>query len=447
MKNINKYKMLDTRINNLKLSSRFISLLFISIYHFKGFAQNPAPGKSQTRPIVIQNATIHIGNGVVIPNGEIAFDKGIITYVGPTTKNFPNNANLIDAKGGEVYPGIISMANHLGLSDVESIPAVNDYREIGSINPNIRTLVAFNTDSDVIPTVRGNGVLISQATPTGGMVAGQSSVFNLDGWNWQDAVLKADDGIWLNWPPFTNRTLSFETFTFINSKNEKRKEAIQELDKLLNDAKAYIQNKSARNLKLEPLEGLFDGTKVWYIGADMAKEIIEAVQFAKEHGIKKIAIYSGLQAIDCADFLKENNIPVILNNTHETPSRNDDAVYSNYSMPYELQKAGVDVVISYGGLGWRTRNLPYLAGTAVGFGINKEDALKMITLNPAKLIGIDSKVGTLEKGKLATLVLSKGDLLDMRTSEVKMAFIQGKEVNLGDKQKALYQKFSENISK
>jgi imidazolonepropionase-like amidohydrolase len=419
-------------------------VLFIALKN-NVLSQNPVPALSQPKPIVLQNATIHIGNGNIIQNGEIQFESGIIKYVGVVTKNFPNNANVIDLKGKHIYPGLISMANILGLSDVESIAAVNDYREMGSLNPNIRTLVAYNTDSDVIPTVRGNGILISQATPQNGLISGQSSIFYLDGWNWQDAVLKADDGVWINWPPIMSRNFSFETFTFTVSKNEKRNAAIQELEKLLTDTKAYSISKTTDNLKLAAMAGLFDASKRAYVRADQPKEIIEAVQFLKKNGVKNITIFGGSHAMECASFLKDNDIAVVISSTHETPSRGDDPVYQNYKLAYDLQVAGVEVVISYGDLGWRTRNLPFLAGTAVSFGLDKEQALKMITLNPAKLIGLEKQVGSLEIGKHASLIVSKGDILDMRTNTVEMAFIQGKEITLDDKQKALARKFEKNI--
>jgi imidazolonepropionase-like amidohydrolase len=410
------------------------------------FAQNPLPGKTQVKPIVLQNCTIHVGNGTVITNGEIVFDKGIITYVGTATKNFPTNANVIDLLGKQVYPGLISTNNTLGLSEIESIAAVNDMQETGSVNPNVRALVAYSTDSEVIPTVRGNGILITQATPEGGFLSGQSSIFNLDGWNWQDAVLKTDDGIWINWPALMSRTFSTETFTYEVKKNEKRKEPMQELDKILVDALAYSTNKSlTQNLKLEALKGLFEGSKVFYIRADEAKEIIEAVKFAKTHQIKKTVIVGANEARECLDFLKENNVSVILNGTHAVPARSDDAVYSVYSLPNVLQKAGIQTAISYGGLSWRTRNLAFLAGSAAAFGLEKEEALKMITLNPAIILGIDKMVGSLEVGKQATIVVSKGDLLDMKESKVEMAFINGKAVDLDDKQKQLYRKFSQHI--
>jgi imidazolonepropionase-like amidohydrolase len=431
-------------MKNLKTLTKIFAIILLGINCI--FGQNPVPGKAQLKTIMLKNCSIHVGNGTVISNGEIVFTNGIISYVGAVTKNFPNNSTIIDLQGKQVYPGLISAASKVGLSDVESIAAVNDFQETGSINPNVRTLVAYNTDSDVIPTVRGNGVLISQATPEGGFLSGQSTIFNMDGWNWQDAALKADDGIWVNWPPIMSRNFSNETFTFALTKNEKRKESIQELDKILNDALAYSANKTlTKNLKLEALAGLFEGTKVFYIRTELAKEMIEAVKFAQDHNIKKMAIYGGLEAPFCLDFLKENKIPVILNGIHQVPSRTDDPVYSNYSLPSVLQASGIQVVISYGGLGWRTRNLAFLAGTAAAFGLAKEEALKMITLNPATVMGIDKMVGSIEVGKQATLVISNGDLLDMKESKVEMAFINGKTVDLDDKQKQLYKKFSQNI--
>jgi imidazolonepropionase-like amidohydrolase len=431
-----------TKYKNINL---VVLAIMVAINSFSLFSQNPVPALPQTKPMVLQNGTIHIGNSKVVENGEIQFDGGLIKYVGPITKNFPNNSTVVDLKGKHVYPGLISMANILGLSDVESIPAVNDYREMGSLNPNIRTLVAYNTDSDVIPTVRSNGILLTQATPQGGLISGQSSVFYLDGWNWHDAVLKADDGIWINWPPLMSRNFSFETFTVTTSKNERRVPAIQELEKLLNDTKANLAQKATENLKLAAMEGLFDGSKRAYVRADQPKEIIEAVLFLKKNGVKNITIFGGTQAMDCAAFLKEQNIAVVISSTHQTPDKYDDAVYQNYKLAYDLQKAGIEVVISYGDLGWRTRNLPFLAGTAASFGLDKEEALKMITINPAKLLGLDNKVGSLEVGKHATIVVSKGDILDMRTNTVEMAFINGKEISLTDKQKALANKFEKNI--
>ncbi len=178
-----------------------------------GFAQNPAPAKPQTRPIVLTGATIHLGNGQVIENGAISFDKGIITQVGPAASATTSNVEVIDVKGKHIFPGIISMNTTVGIQEIASVRATLDYSEVGEINPHVRALVAYNTDSEVIPTLRNTGILLSQAVPQGGIISGSSSVFYTDGWNWEDAVLKKDDGIWLNWPPYLSTSFNYEDFS------------------------------------------------------------------------------------------------------------------------------------------------------------------------------------------------------------------------------------------
>lgn len=421
-------------------------LFFLLTSQFAVFAQNPAPGKPQTRAVALVGGTIHVGNGQVIENGVLVFENGLIKTVGTAQTTFDRTTtDVVEVAGKHVYPGLIAAASTVGLSEIASVRATVDNAETGQINPNVRALVAYSADSEIIPTVRGNGVLVVQAAPTGGVITGQSSVFQLDGWNWEDAVLKADDGIWMDYPPlFSRGGGGFDGPTALR-KNDNRQPILTELERTFADARAYteLKNGGVPNLKLEAMRGLFDGSKALYINADYGRDIIEAVKFAQKSGVKRPVIVGGAQASQCLDFLKENNIPVILGGVHELPYRTDDDVDLPYKLPSILQKAGIQVVISYAGLSWRSRNLPFLAGTAAGFGLDKEEALKMITANAAQILGIADKVGTLETGKHATLLISKGDLLDMRTSVVERAWIQGRAVDLDDKQKRLYRKFSE----
>ena len=177
-------------------------LLLLLLAPLSLLAQNPAPGKPQARQIAVVGGTVHVGNGQVIENGVVVFDNGQIKTVGNAQTSFDRAASdVIDASGKHVYPGLIAANTTVGLTEIASVRATDDHNEIGQLNPNVRALVAYSTDSEIIPTVRGNGVLVVQAVPEGSVVAGQSSVFNLDGWNGEDAALKADDGIWLAWPP------------------------------------------------------------------------------------------------------------------------------------------------------------------------------------------------------------------------------------------------------
>ncbi|OZI10070.1 amidohydrolase [Siphonobacter sp. BAB-5385] len=412
-------------------------------------AQNEAAAKPQTNPIALTGGTIHVGTGEVIQNGTVIFEKGKITYVGSGTPSLPAGTQSISITGKHVYPGLISPSNQLGLVEIASVRATNDQEEVGDYTPNVRALIAYNTDSEVIPTVRGNGILLTQATPVGGIISGMSSVMQLDGWNWEDAVLKKDDGVHLNWPGYFRRGYNFETGSFSVGKNDRREEQFRELEKFFGDAIAYAQvpANDPVNMKLEAMRGLFDGSKNLYIAADYGKEIIEAVRFAKAKGVKKVVIIGGEESLMAADFLKENNVPIIVNTTHRLPNRTDDDTDLPYKLPYLLSQKGLTVGLGYVGLNWRTRNLPFLAGTVGGHGMTPEEALKLVTLNNAKILGIDKVVGSLEKGKHATLIVSAGDILDMRTAKVEQAYVQGKSINLDDKQKRLYRTFSEKYSK
>lgn len=413
-----------------------------------GFAQNPAPAKPQTKAVALMGGTIHIGNGQVIPNGVILFENGIITNVVDATivKLNLTNIDVVNVAGKHVYPGLISPASTVGLQEISAVRSTVDMQEVGILNPNVRALVAYNTDSEIIPTIRNNGVLITQATPQGGTVSGSSSVMLADGWNWEDAALKKDDGIWLNWPGYFARNFNFEDFTVSLKKNDKRTEAISALQATFADAKAYaaLPAPSPVNLRLESMRGLFTGKQNLYIRADYGKDIIEAVTFAKQMGVPKVVIVGGEEANRVVTFLKDNNVSVILSALHRLPNREDEDVDLPYRMPGILHKAGILVSLSYADEWWRTRNLPFLAGTAAGFGItDREEALKLVTSNTAKILGIDNVAGTLEKGKQATLFVSAGDALDMRTNVIEHVFIQGRTVNLDDRHKRLYKSYKD----
>jgi imidazolonepropionase-like amidohydrolase len=429
-----------------KLNAGLLGLAAVFCLITAGFAQNPAPAKPQTRPIILTGATIHLGNGQIIENGAVSFDKGIITQVGPAASATTNNVEVIDVRGKHIFPGIISMNTTVGIQEIASVRATLDYSEVGEINPHVRALVAYNTDSEVIPTLRNTGILLSQAVPQGGVISGSSSVFYTDGWNWEDAVLKKDDGIWISWPPYLSTSFNYEDFSVSLKKNEKRQETIDLFRSTFSDAKGYaaISKPSPMNIRLEAMKDIFAGKANLYIRADYAKDIIEAVKFAQEFGIKKIVIVGGDQSYKITGFLKENNIPVVLNQAHRLPNATDEDVYLPYELPGILTKAGVKVAISYADEWWRTRNLAFLAGTSSGFSDMKpEEALQLITKNAAEIMGVDQYVGTLEKGKQASRVVTGGDLMDMRGNSVSMVFIKGGKVNLDDKQKRLYDKYKE----
>ncbi|HEX3384067.1 MAG TPA: amidohydrolase family protein [Mucilaginibacter sp.] len=407
---------------------------------------NISPAPAQSKPIVITGAAIHVGNGQVINNGYIAFDKGKITAIGEGAPANSNGAEIIDAAGKQVYPGFICPVTNLGLVEIEEgARGTVDDAETGELNPNVRSIVAFNTDSKVIPTVRSNGILLAQPTPQGGLLAGQSSVVMLDAWNWEDAVYKKDIALHMNWPVLRpagrRRAQPTPGAASQETPEERQQKQLDAINSLFAQAKAYAEMKPAViNLRLEAMKGLFDGTKKLFVNANGAKEIIQAVNFGKKLGMQ-VVIVGGKESYLVTDLLKANNVPVIIIETQTLPYRDDDDVYLPYKLPGILQNAG----ILYGltGVGfWRQRNLPFEAGEACGYGLTKEQALSMIALNNAKILGIDKTTGTLEVGKDANLFISKGDALDMISIDVQKAYIQGRDISLDNLHKQLYRKFA-----
>ena len=428
-------------MKNLKI---YISISFF-IISVLAKGQNPKVGKTNTGVTVFVNAQIFPVSSQTISNGTLVIENGFIKEISASNLSSKySNAQIIDVKGKHIYPGIISPNNTLGLSEIEAVRTTLDYEEIGQINPNVRALIAYNTDSEVIPTVRSNGVLITQATPEGGNIPGRSSIMNLDGWNWEDAVLKSDDGVWMNWPSKLTRTLDLSTFTREEKKNEKYQNTIDELTDFFVKSKNYNNNtKTFENLKFAAMNGVLAGNDRLYIQITSNKEAIDAILFCKSFSIKNPVLVGEVSSDIAITLLKENNIPILIPSTHRMPQRNDSDVWEAYKLPAKLFEKGLLVGMYYNDSYWRTRNLPFVAGNAAAHGLSKPDALKMITLNNAKILGIEKMVGSLEVGKHATFVICKGDILDMMHSKVEKAYIKGNEIILDDKQKRLAEKYME----
>lgn len=423
-----------------------IAVLLFSAGFVYGQA-NILPSKAQSKPVAIIGATIHTGNGQIIENGYIAFDKGIITGIGDArvVRFNTTTTDVISAEGKHVYPGFIVPETTLGLIEVASgARGTDDQGDVGEVNPHIRSIIAYNTDSKVIPTLRSNGILMAQPVPSGGLIAGQSSVVVLDGWNWEDASYKNDIGIHLNWPVMRTNTGPFgQASPGAPNPKEAHQKALADLDRFFSEAKAYseLEKPEVVNTRFAAMKGLFTGNKKLFVNVNAAKNIILAVNFAKKFNIKSV-IVGGAESYLVTDILRDNQVPVILIQTQNLPDRVDDDVYLPYKLPKLLHDGGV--LYSLTGTGyWRQRNLPFEAGTAAAYGLTKEQALSMITLNTAKILGIDKTAGSLEPGKDATLFISGGDALDMLGNKVETAFIQGRNINLDNLHKQLYKKFSE----
>ncbi|MBD1263053.1 amidohydrolase family protein [Maribacter polysiphoniae] len=417
------------------------TIVFIGSF-FLGTAQQ-TPAGPQLEAISIDGATAHLGNGKVIENALIMFEGGKLTFVGSAMTKIARRGTVIKGDGKHVYPGFIAPNKSLGLVEVDAVRATNDQDEIGEMIPHVRSLIAYNAESQVVESMRPNGVLLGQITPKGGRISGTSSIVQFDAWNWEDAAIKVDDGIHMNWP--TNfrkgRWWMGEPRGFLPNK---------EYAKQLEGVKHFFKNAAAYdnvgNSELNPafaaMQGLFDGSKKLFINANDEKEIIDAITTAKENGIKDIVLVGGYHAYKVTDFLKKNNIPVLLQHTQSLPVFDDE----DYDLPYKLPKlltdAGILVALQNGdAANFQTRNLPFYAGQVVAQGLEKEKALQLITGNSAKILGIDDAYGTLEIGKSATLIISKGDALDMKGNKLTHAFIDGRNISLETHQTELWKRY------
>ncbi|MBC9934782.1 amidohydrolase family protein [Chitinophaga qingshengii] len=426
---------------------RSIYLLALAFGVSSAYAQETiSPAGPQDKPVYLTNAVIHVGNGQVIENGTIAFAKGKITAVGAGV-SAPGDATVLDMKGQHVYPGIIAPDTKLGLVEFESVRATIDAREVGEINPSIRSIISYNTDSKVINTLRSNGILLAQVTPEGGVISGTSSVVQLDAWNWEDAAYKTDNGLHFFMPRLVNFG-SGRGFRGPQAKDpvKEGQEQVEKVRVFFREAKAYLaENKhAATNIKFEAMRKLFNREQKLFIHCELVKEMLIAIDFAKEFNME-VVIVGGADSWQIADLLKQNNIAVVLAQPHSLPLMQDDDIDQPYKTAAQLQKAGVLFCLSNEGF-WQQRNLGYEAGTASTFGLSREEALSAVTLNAAKILGIDKVAGSLETGKDANIAVSNGDMLDMKSSVITRAFIQGREINLDNKQHQLYEKYQQKYS-
>jgi len=427
-------------------------ILSIGLFAVANGQSNVLPAKPQTGVTYIKNATIHVGNGKVIENGTIKIADGKIAEVGADV-TVPAGATAVDAKGKHVYPGLVLATSSLGLVEMSSVRATSDVREIGDMNPSVRSIVAYNADSKVINTLRSNGILMANVVPQGSLLAGSSSVVQLDAWNWEDAAYKTDEGMHLYMPLMMARP-RFGRGGFGGGPQapgtDPVKADLQKVEDVKNffrEAKAYnaAEKHDETNLKLEAVKGLFNKTQKLYVHASTVRQMLVAIDFVKEFGFD-VVIVGGSESYQIADLLKQHNISVILQQPHSLPTGEDDDVDQPYKTAAALQKAGVLFAISDDDSQTRGRNLAFNAGTAAAYGLTKEEALQSITLNAAKMLGVSDKAGSIEVGKDANIVISEGDILDMKSSNVTDAFIQGRKIDLNDKQKQLNDRYNQKYN-
>jgi len=419
-----------------------LSLAFI--YTSAKAQENVYPAVAQKGTTIITHATIHVGNGSILNDASVVFVNGKIKEVGNNI-TAPADATMIDATGKQVYPGLILPLSSLGLKEINSgVRGSNDYQEIGENNASIRSIVSYNTDSKVTNVLRSNGVLLAHVAPMGDLIEGSSSIVQLDAWNYEDAAYKTDIGMFINMPTLMPRR-GRGGFMRPQAGGDPLKaafEKIEVLKKFFTDAKAYLNEKNhvSNNLKFEAVRGLYTGKQKLYIRANEVKQMLLAIDLGKTFGFN-IVLVGAVESLQIANILVENKIPVILDNQHALPTTEDDDIDQLYKLPAQLKKAGVLFAINDANDQAKQRNISFNAGTAAAYGLDKEEALSSITLNTAKILGIDDVTGSIEVGKDANLLISEGDILDMRGNQLSKAFIQGRDISLDNKQKQLYERY------
>jgi imidazolonepropionase-like amidohydrolase len=400
--------------------------------------------------LLLRNGNIHPVTSAAIQGGSVLVENGKIADIGQKLVA-PKGARVIDLKGLDVYPGMIDSATELGLVEVLSVKEMSDTTELGFFKPQLRAASAVNPASEHIPVTRANGITSAVTVPAGGIICGQSALIHLDGWTNEEMAVRRSAAMVIEFPqivtvlPSRNgRSSPPIPFTEARRRHDVQ---LQQLGGFFEEARRYRQVKSAgggdfrTDLKFEAMLPVLEGKLPVVIRADRERTIREAIQFAERQKIRMI-LYHADDAIKVAAELKAKHIPVALGPTQRLPHEEDDPYDAPFTMPGELFKAGIK--FAFGSFGPTAsdhpRNLPYQAATAVAFGLPYEEALKAVTVNAAEIWGVADELGSIEKGKLADLIVTDGDPLETKT-QVKQMFIAGKAVDLESKHLRLYKKY------
>jgi imidazolonepropionase-like amidohydrolase len=411
-------------------------------------ASEEVPGAAQAGPVLLRGGDLYTVAAGVLPATDLLFDGGRIVAIGVGLPA-PAGAEVIELAGARVYPGLIAPASTLGLIELDAVRATRDTDEVGEVNPEVLAQTAYNPDSELIPTVRAAGITTVQVAPAGALVRGRSSILHLDGWTVEDAGVVAGDGLFVTWPA----AAVVESFFFPMPAEEQRKQMQEQRRRLretFDAARAYDRARDAGeehevDLRWEAMRPLWDGGMSLYVEADDLRQILEAVDFADDYGLRLVLV-GGAEAWRAADLLAQRDIAVLLDTVNRLPYRDDDGVDAQYSQPAELAAAGVRFAFAAAGASWATRNLALEgAGLAIQGGLAPEAALRAVTLTPAEILGIADREGSLDVGKDATLVVSTGDITDTLGHRVTHVFIQGRAVDLDNKQRELYRKYAEKL--
>ncbi len=399
--------------------------------------------------LFIRDATVHTLAGEPIENGSVLIQDGLIQGVGKGLRA-PRGAAVIDAKGKHLYPGLFDAFTPIGLNEISAVGVTSDQEEKGDFNPQLEAVIGVNPESEHIAVIRSNGVTEALTAMSGGVIAGRASVIQLDGWTWEEMALEQSGPLVVEWP-----TIEVQEDKGFKKAQAAYGEKVAELARWIESARHYAQAKQADGGKLPPdpkLESLAKaatGREPLLVVASLERDIRNAVAFCAERNLKMVLV-GGAEAWKAKDLLKEKGISVILGPLQTLPLEEDDPYDRIFSQPAELFEAGVPFAISSsapsgplaGAPYPKSRSLPYEAASAVPFGLPQDEALKAVTKYPAEILGMGDKLGTIEEGKIANLILTDGDPLEI-TTHVEHVIISGRDVSTDNKHLRLYEKYSQ----
>lgn len=407
------------------------------------------PGRAQTKPVALVNGIVHTVSAGTLQKATVVFDGGRITAVGANAA-IPADARVIDCAGKHIYPGFITPVTSLGLTELDAVRATRDNQEVGDVNPNARAETAYNPDSELIPTVRSNGVLIANVVPDGGIVAGMSSMMRLDGWTREDIAIQPRSAMVLNWP-----NMNIVTAWWMKKSAEEQRKAIDDnvraIKDLFREARAYSNaqrnnvDTNLRDIRYEAMREVFEHDLPVLVFASSRQQMEGALELKRAFNLRMI-IAGANEAPLMLNELQREKVGILLQRVHSLPAREEDGYDDPYTLPSKLAAANIPFALTDGGA-WQQRNLAFTAGTAVAYGLSEADAEKAISLWPAQIFGIDGQYGSIDQGKSATLFVSTGDALDAKTQNLVVAFIDGKEVDLDNRHSRLAKKYRERYRK
>ncbi|MBX3381407.1 MAG: amidohydrolase family protein [Phycisphaeraceae bacterium] len=419
----------------------------------------------QDLPVLIRHATAHPVSGPDVPDSVIWLAEGKIKGVYSASDFAGIERTMswkapgpveIDATGKHVYPGMIAAYTQLGLDEIGMIEATHDFNELGSVVPEVRAIAAVNPDSTVLPVTRANGILAAGVFPRGGLIPGQPAVIQLEGWTWEDMAIEPSIGMVIEWP----NVRPVSSWWMRTSEAEQKKQARRSIDAIENAFSTAVSYFEARRdnpkiandlrwdamrgvLNTQPAKGTMGLTRQWpvFIVANDYDQIVSAVTWAASMKLR-VVLVGGMDAMLCTELLKKNNVSVIVSGTQRFPKRDDSDYNQAFALPARLKESGIPFCIASGEETPHERNTPYAAGMATAHGLSQEDAIRAVTLSAAEILGVSGRLGSLEKDKDATLIITTGSPIEVMT-QVTDAFISGKRIDLSNKQTKLYEKYRE----